>query len=80
MKMRKLLPKESYRLMKNRKSPRICRLRKKEVLGKVFENSDDLAKENENLKKELKEAYAKLELFMQKNETAKTASVTPSSS
>jgi len=46
MKMRKLLPRESYRLMKNRKSARLCRLRKKEVLGKVFENSDDLAREN----------------------------------
>jgi len=32
--------------MKNRKSARLCRLRKKEVLGKVFENSDDLAREN----------------------------------
>jgi hypothetical protein len=29
IKMRKLLPQESYRLMKNRKSARICRQRKK---------------------------------------------------
>tara|TARA_B110000285_G_C14790893_1_gene452984 strand:+ start:236 stop:391 length:156 start_codon:yes stop_codon:yes gene_type:complete len=49
--------------MKNRKSARICRLRKKEQVKQVFTASDDLAKENEKLKQELIEAYAKIEFF-----------------
>ena len=35
IRMRKMLPKESYRLIKNRKSARLCRLRKKEVVSTI---------------------------------------------
>ena len=62
--MRKMLPKESYKLMKNRKSSRLCRLRKKEVVKKAFENSGDLARENEELRQKLQEAYAKIQICM----------------
>ena len=58
--MRKLLPKESYRLMKNRKSARICRLKKKEEVKHVFANHGDIIEENHKLKKELEECFKKI--------------------
>jgi hypothetical protein len=79
IRMRKLLPKQSYRLMKNRKSARICRLRKKEQVKQVFTASDDLAKENDKLKQELIEAYAKIEFYKNQSScTPRTTSETPS--
>ena len=44
--MRKFLPKEQYRLLKNRKSARLCRRRRKEELGDMQKDLDDLKKEN----------------------------------
>ena len=40
--MRRYLPSEEYRLFKNRKSARICRLKRKRERGKLFSEVEQL--------------------------------------
>ena len=44
--MRKFLPSEQYRLLKNRKSARLCRRKRKEERGDMQKTLDDMKKEN----------------------------------
>ena len=53
--MRKFLPSEQYRLLKNRKSARLCRRKRKEERGDMQKDLDDLKKENQTLKEKLDE-------------------------
>jgi hypothetical protein len=46
MNMRKLLPKDAYKIVKNRKSARLCRLRKKEKTSLLAQSYDELREEN----------------------------------
>jgi hypothetical protein len=55
MNMRKLLPKDAYKVVKNRKSARLCRLRKKEKTITLAQSYDELREENQHLKRELDE-------------------------
>ena len=55
MTMRKLLPKDAYKVVKNRKSARLCRLRKKEKTCMLAQSYDELREENQHLKRELDE-------------------------
>ena len=48
--MRKFLPSEEYRLLKNRKSARICRKKRKGERGEMQTKIEELTKENLNLK------------------------------
>lgn len=61
--MRKLLPKDEYTVLKNRKSARLCRLLKKEQLDEIQKNSEDLQRANEALREELTRAYAELAML-----------------
>lgn len=54
--MRKFLPSEEYRLLKNRKSARICRKKRKEERGGMQSEVRELKKENAYLKIKLIEA------------------------
>ena len=61
--MRKFLPSEEYRLLKNRKSARLCRRKRKEERGDMQRTIDDLKRENyllhewlEETKRQLKES------------------------
>ncbi len=51
--MRKFLPSEEYRLLKNRKSARLCRKKRKEERGDMQKQIEDLVKENQQLKERL---------------------------
>lgn len=51
--MRKYLPSEEYRLLKNRKSARLCRKKRKEERGDMQKQIEDLMKENQILKERL---------------------------
>ena len=53
--MRKFLPSEQYRLLKNRKSARLCRRKRKEERGDMQKDLDVLKKENSKLKEKLEE-------------------------
>ena len=53
--MRKFLPAEQYRLLKNRKSARLCRRKRKEERGDMQKTVEDLKKDNEELKQKLVE-------------------------
>ena len=53
--MRKFLPSEQYRLLKNRKSARLCRRKRKEERGDMQKDLDDMKKENQKLKDKLEE-------------------------
>ena len=44
--MRKFLPGEQYRLLKNRKSARLCRKKRKEERGDMQKTVEDLKQEN----------------------------------
>ena len=61
--MRKFLPPQQYRLIKNRKTARLCRRKRKEERGDMARLVDDLRKENlwykiklEDLEKKLQES------------------------
>ena len=61
--MRKYLPSTQYRLIKNRKTARLCRRKRKEERGDMQKTLDDLRKENlwykiklEDLEKKLQES------------------------
>jgi len=61
--MRKYLPSTQYRLIKNRKTARLCRRKRKEERGDMQKALDDLRKENlwykiklEDLEKKLQES------------------------
>ena len=67
--MRKFLPSEQYRLLKNRKSARLCRRKRKEERGDMQSDLDVIKKENVTLKekletvqRELKESQRALEM------------------
>lgn len=53
--MRKYLPSEEYRLLKNRKSARICRKKRKEERGDMQNKIEELNKEIFSLKTKLTE-------------------------
>lgn len=53
--MRKFLPSEEYRLLKNRKSARLCRRKRKEERGEMQITIDELKIENQVLKDRLEE-------------------------
>jgi len=53
--MRKYLPPEEYRLLKNRKSARLCRKKRKQERGDMQKHIEDLATENNLLKQKLEE-------------------------
>ena len=53
--MRKFLPSEQYRLLKNRKSARLCRRKRKEERGDMQKTLEDLKKDNLKLKTKLEE-------------------------
>lgn len=53
--MRKYLPSEEYRLLKNRKSARLCRKKRKEERGDMQKQIEDLVRENKLLKNRLLE-------------------------
>jgi len=44
--MRKFLPSEEYRLLKNRKSARLCRKKRKAERGDMQKRIEDLVREN----------------------------------
>lgn len=43
--MRKFLPSEDYRLFKNRKSARVCRLKRKRERGKMYNELEQLTEQ-----------------------------------
>lgn len=51
--MRKYLPSVEYRLLKNRKSARLCRKKRKEERGDMQKHIEDLVTENRLLKQKL---------------------------
>jgi len=70
--MRKFLPSEQYRLLKNRKSARLCRRKRKEERGDMQGDLDIIKKENSTLKeklesteRQLKESQRALEMQQQ---------------
>ena len=58
--MRKFLPSEEYRLLKNRKSARLCRRKRKEERGDMQRTIDDLKRENYLLHERLEETKRQL--------------------
>lgn len=58
--MRKFLPSEQYRLLKNRKSARLCRRKRKEERGDMQSEVETLRKENISLKAKLEETQRQL--------------------
>lgn len=58
--MRKYLPPEEYRLLKNRKSARLCRKKRKEERGGMQKHIEDLQSENRLLKEKLAESQRAL--------------------
>lgn len=58
--MRKFLPSEQYRLLKNRKSARLCRRKRKEERGDMQKTLDDMKKENNTLQSKLEETQRQL--------------------
>ena len=72
--MRKFLPSEEYRLLKNRKSARLCRKKRKEERGDMQKQIEDLIKENQQLKERLHQSErnlkeSKMALFKQQNDS-----------
>lgn len=72
--MRKFLPSEEYRLLKNRKSARLCRKKRKEERGDMQKQIEDLIKENQQLKERLQQSErnlkeSKMALFKQRNDS-----------
>ena len=59
--MRKFLPSEEYRLLKNRKSARLCRAKRKQERGTMLKNIDETGQEMKELRDELQETKDKLE-------------------
>jgi hypothetical protein len=53
--MRKFLPSEEYRLLKNRKSARLCRKKRKEERGDMQQQINQLVRENMMMKEKLAE-------------------------
>lgn len=51
--MRKFLPSEEYRLLKNRKSARLCRKKRKEERGDMQKQINELIKQNLLMKEKL---------------------------
>lgn len=51
--MRKYLPSEEYRLLKNRKSARLCRKKRKEERGEMQNQMNELIKQNLLMKEKL---------------------------
>ena len=51
--MRRYLPQEEYRLLKNRKSARLCRIKRKHERANLQTSYVDFAQKNEELKKAL---------------------------
>ena len=58
--MRKFLPSEQYRLLKNRKSARLCRRKRKEERGDMQQDLDEMKKDNNKLKEKLEETERQL--------------------
>ena len=58
--MRKFLPSEQYRLLKNRKSARLCRRKRKEERGDMQTDLDAIKKENVTLKEKLESTERQL--------------------
>ena len=58
--MRKFLPPQQYRLIKNRKTARLCRRKRKEERGDMAKLVDDLRKENLWYKIKLEDLEKKL--------------------
>ena len=54
--MRKFLPSEEYRLLKNRKSARLCRKKRKAERGDMQKQIEDLVRENQQLKERLQQS------------------------
>jgi hypothetical protein len=54
--MSTFLPSEEYRLLKNRKSARLCRKKRKEERGDMQKQIEDLVKENQQLKERLQQS------------------------
>lgn len=59
--MRKFLPSEEYRLLKNRKSARLCRKKRKEERGTITQTLEQVKESLESLRAELSSVEAKLE-------------------
>lgn len=64
--MRKFLPADEYRLLKNRKSARICRKKKKEERGGMQQTIEQLIKDN----RELKDRLEQTERILQESQQA----------
>ena len=58
--MRKFLPSEQYRLLKNRKSARLCRRKRKEERGDMQNDLEAVRTENASLKEKLETAERQL--------------------
>ncbi len=58
--MRKYLPSEEYRLLKNRKSARLCRLKRKEERGSMKKTLVEVEAEMDEMKVELEKTQKKL--------------------
>ena len=58
--MRKFLPSEQYRLLKNRKSARLCRRKRKEERGGMQNDIETAKKENTDLKEKLESTERQL--------------------
>ena len=56
--MRKFLPSEEYRLLKNRKSARICRLKRKEERGSMKNTLSTVEEQMNELREELQNVKA----------------------
>ena len=58
--MRKFLPSDEYRLLKNRKSARLCRRKRKEERGNIFCTLSEVQNELLRVKKRLAETEKRL--------------------
>ena len=58
--MRKYLPSEEYRLLKNRKSARLCRLKRKQERGSMKSTLTEVETELNDLRDDLEAAQKKL--------------------
>lgn len=80
--MRKFLPPQQYRLIKNRKTARLCRRKRKEERGDMARLVDDLRKENlwykiklEDLEKKLQESERARTLEREQNQAESFATM-----
>ena len=69
--MRRFLPSEEYRLLKNRKSARLCRLKRKSERGSMQMTLAEVEDEVRQLRDELQETKDRLERSKSKKKKLK---------